>query len=322
MDKPLVSIVTPSYNQAQFLEETILSVLNQDYPNIEYIVIDGGSTDGSVDILRKYESRLAFWVSEPDRGQSHAINKGWRCATGDIVAYLNSDDLYTPGAVTAGVHAFAAHPDAGMVYSDALFVDAEGISLGKRRAHPFNLQRLITTEEILPQPTVFIQKWALDAVGLLGEGLYMSMDYDLLIRLGLRYPAVYLPHACLAVMRQHAAAKSTASVDKFAADRRRVIQKLYAENDLPKSINAFRGTAFASTWFQEAAVAGRAGQTAKILRPLLRAIIESPTYVARRPFTLYLLARILMPWWTGKLSPAASSFVDRATEFVQHASMR
>jgi glycosyltransferase involved in cell wall biosynthesis len=110
-DLPVISIVTPSYNQASFLEETILSVLNQGYENLEYTVIDGGSTDGSVEIIRKYEARLAHWVSEPDEGQYHALQKGFSRAQGDLLGWLNSDDVYLPGALTAVGRAYANHPD-------------------------------------------------------------------------------------------------------------------------------------------------------------------------------------------------------------------
>ena len=128
--QPVVSIVTPSYNQAEFLEETMLSVLNQGYPNIEYIVIDGGSSDGSVDIIRRYTDRLAYWVSEPDRGQAHALQKGFTHASGEIIAFLNSDDAYLPGAVDTAVGALLADPELAMVHGDSICVDGDGRQIG------------------------------------------------------------------------------------------------------------------------------------------------------------------------------------------------
>ena len=110
-----ISIVTPSFNQGQFLESTILSVLDQDYPDLEYIIIDGGSTDNSLEVIRKYTDRISYWVSEPDEGQSHAINKGWSMATGDIIAWINADDVYCPGAFSLVAKAFENNPDAVMV---------------------------------------------------------------------------------------------------------------------------------------------------------------------------------------------------------------
>ena len=115
---PLVSIVTPSYNQGQFIEETIRSVLLQGYPNLEYIIIDGGSTDNSVEIIRKYEPWLAYWVSEPDNGQSEAINRGWSISQGDILAWLNSDDMYTQNAIQTAVSTLQRHPEMTMIYGD------------------------------------------------------------------------------------------------------------------------------------------------------------------------------------------------------------
>jgi glycosyltransferase involved in cell wall biosynthesis len=309
-----VSVVTPSYNQAQFLEETILSVLSQDYPNVEYIIIDGGSTDGSVDIIKRYENRLACWVSEPDRGQSHAINKGWQRATGHIVAYLNSDDLYTPGAITVAVQALLSNQDSCMVYSDALRIDESGRPLGKAISSPFNLQREITTEMSVPQPTVFLRREALDRVGLLDESLHMVMDYDLWIRLGLHYPATYLPGIYMAKMREHALAKSTAAVDRFPLEQRRVLNKLFARDNVPDTLRQIRGRAYSSTSFRQAIGAAYAGQPQQIAQPLLRAALESPAYVARRPFTAYLVARILIPWWPERPSPDEWRFIERVAD--------
>lgn len=301
---PLVTVVTPSYNQTRFLEETILSVLSQEYPRVEYIVIDGGSTDGSADIISKYADRLAYWASERDRGQAHAINKGWARATADIIAYLNSDDLYTPGAISRAVQVLQENPSACMVYSDALLVNEHGDFVRNLRGRPFDIHNVITTEGFVPQPTVFIRRTALDSVGLLDESLHMSMDYDLWVRLGLRYPAIYLPGEHLAKVREHASAKTTAQVQKFALDRRRVLNKMFHQADLPPSICGIRGRAYSAVSYYQASLAAYVGQPREILQPLLRATVESPRYVLERPLqTVGLLARSLIPWWTAKPSP-------------------
>lgn len=301
---PLVSIVTPSYNQAQFLEETIVSVLNQDYPNIEYIIVDGGSTDGSVDIIRKYGSQLAYWVSEPDRGQAHAINKGWSRARGDIVAYLNSDDVYAPEAITKAVQALVSNPESGMVYSDAFVVGEYDDALQRYRALPFDIKRtIITNEGWIPQPTAFIRRSALDAVGLLDERLHLVMDYDLFIRLGLAYPMKYLPDTYLAIVREHQNAKSTQFVDRFPVERRRVLNKIFARLDLAPHVQEVRGEAYAYLAFIQAVNAANVDQPDRILGPLVRAVLESPAYLTRTPLDfLYLLTRSLVPCWKGKLS--------------------
>ena len=315
---PLVSVITPSFNQAQFLEETILSVLSQDYPNLEYIIIDGGSSDGSIDIINKYEDHLAYWVSEPDRGQSHAINKGWQRSTGDIVAYLNADDVYTPGAITAAVRALLAEPAACMVYSDALFINEQGRIRKKYRALAFDIHRTIESNEgFIPQPTAFIKRDALDSVGLLDEDLHMVMDYDLWVRLGLRYPVTSLQGVCLAKVREHSSAKSTAAIDRFPLERRRVLNKIFSRSDLPVSIRDLRSKAYGHVAFMQAVLAGRSGQPNRILSPLLRAVMGCPAFVARTPLTYYLIARSFIPWWEGKPSPSVWYALDRVIESLR-----
>jgi glycosyltransferase involved in cell wall biosynthesis len=177
-----VTVVTPSLNQGRFIRETIESVLGQGYGAIEYLVMDGGSSDETLDILKDYGNRLT-WVSEPDRGQASAINKGWRGGRGAIVAYLNSDDTYLPGAVERAVSALLAAPAAGAVYGEGYHVDETGRVLDRYPTEPFNLARLAETCFIC-QPTVFLRRDVVERVGYLDETLQYCMDYDLWIRVG------------------------------------------------------------------------------------------------------------------------------------------
>lgn len=183
--QPLVSVVTPSYNQGDFIEETVLSVLSQDYPNIEYIVIDGGSKDRTKDILRKYDEKIR-WVSEEDRGQADAVNKGFRVAEGEILGWLNSDDLYLPGAVRRVVEYFEDHPEAVMVYGNAYYSDRDSLITGTYGSEDFHLNRLAEICFIC-QPSVFIRAEALREVGELDVSLATCLDYDLWIRIAKKY---------------------------------------------------------------------------------------------------------------------------------------
>ena len=184
-----ISVVTPSFNQAQFIEATMRSVLEQDYPNIEYLVVDGGSSDGSVEIIRKYADRLAWWVSERDKGQADAINKGLQRATGDVVAYLNSDDLYFPGAVRAIAEAFEKTPDAGVIYGQTQKIDAHGEETKPLFLTPWS-PRLHKTLCLIPQPSSFYARAAWEACGPFDGSLGYVLDWDFLLRVERRFPII------------------------------------------------------------------------------------------------------------------------------------
>jgi len=220
-DLPLVSIVTPSFNQAPFLEETILSVLGQDYPNLEYLIVDGGSTDGSLEIIRRYADRLAWWVSEPDRGQTEAINKGFAHARGEIFAWLNSDDMYLPQAVSEAVQYLQNHAEVGLVYGDANFIDERGRVLGKFPARQTDYRRLRRGYVHIPQQAAFFRAELWRKVGPLDTSFYFAMDYDLWVRIARHAKIVYLPRLW-ANFRLHGSAKTIAADERCWPEMLRV----------------------------------------------------------------------------------------------------
>jgi len=234
MNTPLVSIITPSFNQAQFLEQTIQSVLAQDYRNIEYIVIDGLSTDGSAGIIRKYTDRLAFWCSEKDTGQASAINKGFGHAHGEILAWLNSDDLLSPSAVRLAVEFLSDDKEIGLVYGDRLHIDPRGNVIGLNRMpawYPGMLKQNIT----LPQETVFFRRDLYHRAGPLDENLKFALDFDLWCRMARLTNFRHIP-AFLGSFREHDESKSV-NFSTYQQEAREVYTKHFAR-PLPKGLPA------------------------------------------------------------------------------------
>ncbi|MGA3238706.1 MAG: glycosyltransferase family 2 protein [Bryobacteraceae bacterium] len=208
MPEPLVTVVTPSYNQGNFIRATIESVLSQAYPSVEYIIMDGGSTDETASVVKDYASRLTF-ISEKDRGQSHAINKGFRMARGSILAWLNSDDVYLPGAIRNGVEGFSRDPAPGAVYGEGYLIDREGkITCRFPHTIPVNLWRLTHVSDYILQQSVYFRKDVLDEVGYLDEDLHYAMDWEILIRIGKKHPLGYIPEY-MGCLREYAEAKSS-----------------------------------------------------------------------------------------------------------------
>ncbi|CAN5454414.1 hypothetical protein BH09BAC1_BH09BAC1_00830 [soil metagenome] len=221
-DLPKISIITPSYNQGHYIEETIVSIIGQGYPNLEYIIIDGGSKDGTVDVIKKYEEHITYWVSEKDAGQSDAINKGLKMATGDIVAWLNSDDIYTPGTLKVIGELFASNPETGIAYGDveSFFPD------GKTEIWKNDFQAPDFFSRVsIHQPGVFWRRDLHDVYGYLDASFYYLMDYDLWARLFFNVQSKRV-NQVLARFRVHDNAKTGNNPIGLYDDYRRVISRI------------------------------------------------------------------------------------------------
>ena len=230
---PLVSVVTPTYNQADFLRDTLESVLAQDYPHIEYQVFDDGSTDETPQILAEYSDRIAS-ERQANRGQTPTINKGWERAQGDILTWLNSDDTFLPGAVTKAVNYLQEHPDVAIVFGDTLFTEADGepIERSKTRADFDYREFVLQCENPIAQPSAFIRREVIEDIGLLDPSYYYFMDWDFWLRAGIRHQIAYFPEL-LSTYRLHKDSKTVAQASKAAPELEYMYRKFFARTDLP-----------------------------------------------------------------------------------------
>ncbi|NJN18012.1 MAG: glycosyltransferase [Oscillochloris sp.] len=264
---PLVSIVTPSFNQGRFIAATVRSVLQQDYPNIEYWLIDGGSSDETFDVLAQFagDARLHV-IREPDRGQADAINKGWARCHGDVLAWLNSDDELLPAAIRTQVAALNANPAAAAVYADALYTDPAGKPIRPlygRPYHPLTLLRL----EIPAQPTVFLRREAVAMLGPLDITRRYSMDSDYWARLA-RHAPMAQTQALVATYRLHGMSKTVRSPAGFYDEWLAIAQRFFAAPGLPDALRDARAAVLADIYAAMANLEAQAGRFGNTLRYL------------------------------------------------------
>jgi glycosyltransferase involved in cell wall biosynthesis len=273
-NKPLVSIITPSFNQAEFIEETIKSVLDQDYQNVEYIIVDGGSTDGSVEIIKKYADKLSWWVSEPDDGQSDAINKGIKHSKGEIIAWLNSDDIYLTGTIRKAVSALMDNPDAGLVYANQHSITNDGKVFNTIRYKQYTLVDLLAMQ-IIGQPTVFMRRSVLEKAGELSSVYNYLMDHHLWIRMLEQARCKYVSEVW-ASARFHSGAKNVGMAEDFVKDAEAIKHFVEGCSDSrtlidqnKRYVTAGRQTFSAHYWLDS-------GKPGKALKSYWKAFINKP----------------------------------------------
>jgi glycosyltransferase involved in cell wall biosynthesis len=245
LEWPRISIITPSFNQGEFIEETIRSILLQNYPNFEYFVVDGVSTDDTIVTLNKYEKYLS-WISESDEGQTDAINKGLKRATGDIIAYMNSDDIYLPGTFYKIAEFFKQNPDVDMVYGNVVHINKKSDIYEYPKTEQVTLEKIFTFNIYIPQPTVFLRKSLIEDIGFFDKNLHLAMDYDYWIRVIPNHKIIYFKEF-LAGARIYPEAKSSSLDCEYKDEFLYIIEKffsIYSEKEIGISMNKVKSMVY------------------------------------------------------------------------------
>jgi glycosyltransferase involved in cell wall biosynthesis len=292
VSRPLVSVVTTSYNQAAFLEETIESVLSQDYEPLEYLVVDDGSTDGSIDVIRRYEDRLTWWAAQENAGQAAALNRGFARATGAVLSFLSSDDTLLPGTVSRVVHAFEAEPDLLMVYGDVLITDERSNVVEHQTSGEWRLPAMARTVYTVHQPASFFTRRAWELAGPFDERSWGLFDVEFGLRLAAVGEARHL-HEPLATFRLHAESKQLSRHARMAEECLRFAHDFFESPDLPEPLRPYARAARATLHRRAALNYLAAGEHARARRAFLRSLVLTPRGLTRKQGKR--LARTLVP---------------------------
>ncbi len=269
-----ISIITPSFNQADYLDETIRSVLDQNYPDLEYLIADGASTDGSVSIIKEHSERLTWWVSEMDAGQADAINKGFSRATGEIIAWLNSDDVYLPDTLGKVAALFEQNTDVGIIYGDVLSIDGEGNPINVQRFAPYTVDDLAAFK-IISQPGVFMRRNVLEQAGYLDQNYHFLLDHHLWLRIAQLAPMVYTPQI-LAKARYHDDAKNIAHAERFGHEAFQILEWMKTQPMLVKTLEKNKRKILAGAHHLDAFYLVEAGKMRAGLAAYGRAFLKHP----------------------------------------------
>ena len=288
----LVSIITPSYNQAKYLEQTIQSVLSQNYSHIEYIVMDGGSNDESVEIIKKYQDKLSYWISEKDSGQADAINKGFAKANGDIIAWLNSDDYYLPNTLNQVVKTFEENPEVVLIYGNMLAVDENGKTFNALNYKQLTLEDLLCFQ-IIGQPAVFFRRSALQKINGLNLTFHFLLDHLFWIQIA-QYGKILHVNQTWSAARYHAEAKNRAKASEFGQEAFRILNFVEQDENLAHVFATVKNRAIASAHRVDARYLLDGGLPTKALSVWFRAlIIHPPTALARMNIFISSILNIL-----------------------------
>jgi glycosyltransferase involved in cell wall biosynthesis len=289
----VVSIVTPSYNQSDFLEETIRSVLDQDYPHIEYVVVDDGSTDRSVEIIERYADRLHWWTQQENAGQVAAINRGFEHTGGEVMAYLNSDDTLLPGAVTELVAQLTSEPEALFVYGDSILVDEHGDRVDYLHARPWDVERMITRcDNHVPQPSAFWRRAGWDAVGPMNEDGFYFFDFEFFLRLGALGPVNRVSRP-FSTYRLHPESKTMGAPLGKANDYVRFADEFLASPDVPAYLRPYTARGRSSAYVLASEYIYEALEMRRARGYLVRALRIAPRNQTKRAVSL--LAKTFVP---------------------------